>query len=171
MKSTALGAENIIFISDAHEKFYYEKLQEVRYQDVYHKALCYCLGINGDTRKNADRIYNFKTGSVKTKCLHEGWQTSGSLKVVRIHQRFNPDLQIEGILFTMDSSHYNNSKRNKQAVRDAYRAEIIIFDQTIPRTEALAETASEGVSIFSYDAKGKGAYSYQALVQEVLNHA
>ena len=70
MKSTALGAENIIFISDAHEKFYYEKLQEVRYQDVYHKALCYCLGINGDTRKNADRIYNFKTGSVKTKCLH-----------------------------------------------------------------------------------------------------
>lgn len=84
MKSTALGAENIIFISDAHEKFYYEKLQEVRYQDVYHRALCYCLGINGDTRKNADRIYNFKTGSVKTKCLHEGWQTSGSLKVVRM---------------------------------------------------------------------------------------
>lgn len=34
--------------------------------------------------KNADRIYNFKTGSVKTKCLHEGWQTSGSLKVVRM---------------------------------------------------------------------------------------
>lgn len=58
------------------------------------------------------------------------------LKVVKgIHQRFNPDLQIEGILFTMDSSHYNNSKRNKQAVRDAYGAEIIIFDQTIPRTE------------------------------------
>ena len=27
------------------------------------------------------------------------------------------------------------------------------------------------LSIFSYDAKGKGAYSYQALVQEVLNHA
>ena len=37
---TALGAEKaIIFISDAHEKFYYEKLKEVRYQDVYHKAL------------------------------------------------------------------------------------------------------------------------------------
>ena len=46
MKSTALGAENIIFISDAHEKFYYEKLQEVRYQDVYHKALCYCLMVH-----------------------------------------------------------------------------------------------------------------------------
>ena len=40
MSSTALGAEKaIIFISDAHEKFYYEKLKEVRYQDVYHKIL------------------------------------------------------------------------------------------------------------------------------------
>ncbi len=38
--NTALSAEKaIIFISDAHEKFYYEKLKEVRYQDVYHKAL------------------------------------------------------------------------------------------------------------------------------------
>lgn len=31
-----------------------------------------------------DRIYNFKTGCVKPECLHEGWQTSGSAKVVRI---------------------------------------------------------------------------------------
>ena len=42
MNNAALGAENkkeqtINFISEAHEK-----LKEVRYQDVYHKALCYC---------------------------------------------------------------------------------------------------------------------------------
>ena len=41
MTNTALGAgaekaQEIIFISEAHEKFYYEKLEEVRYQDVYH---------------------------------------------------------------------------------------------------------------------------------------
>lgn len=90
MNNTALGAgankaqNNIIFISDAHEKFYYEKLKEVRYQDVYHKALCYCLGISDDTRRNIKRIYDFKTGCVKTECLHEGWQTSGSVKVVRM---------------------------------------------------------------------------------------
>ena len=39
MDNTALGAKNtkkqeIVFISEAHEKFYYEKLKEVRYQDV-----------------------------------------------------------------------------------------------------------------------------------------
>ena len=37
MTNTALGAgaekaQEIIFISEAHEKFYYEKLKEVRYQ-------------------------------------------------------------------------------------------------------------------------------------------
>ena len=42
MNSTALGAkkENINFISEAHEKFYYEKIQKVREADVYHKVLC-----------------------------------------------------------------------------------------------------------------------------------
>ena len=56
MNSTALGAEkeNINFISEAHEKFYYEKIQKVREADVYHKALCYCIGMNEDTRRNVD---------------------------------------------------------------------------------------------------------------------
>lgn len=76
--------DEIIFISQAHEKFYYEKLKEVRHQDEYHKALCYCLGICDDARKHIDRIYDFKTGMVKPECLKEGWQTSGSVRVVRM---------------------------------------------------------------------------------------
>ena len=89
MNSTALGATNktengIMFKSNAHEKFYYEKLKEVQYQDEYHMALCYCLGISNDTRRNISRIYDFKTDCVKPECLNEGWQTSGSMKVVRM---------------------------------------------------------------------------------------
>ncbi len=89
MNNTALRAEEnkkeqIAFISDAHEKFYNEKLKECRTQDVYHKALCYCLGISADTRNHVNDIYDFQTGYVKPECLHEGWQTSGSVKVVRM---------------------------------------------------------------------------------------
>lgn len=88
MNSTALGATNkesgILFISEAHEKFYYDQLQKVQDQDEYHKALCYCLGISNDTRRNINRIYDFKTDCVKPECLNEGWQTSGSMKVVRM---------------------------------------------------------------------------------------
>ena len=93
------------------------------------------------------------------------------IPVKGIHQRFNPELQIEGILFTMDNCRYNNAKRNKQAIKTTYGNDIKIFEQTIPRTESLAETASEGVSIFAYDGKSKGADSYRELVQEVLKHA
>ena len=63
MSSTALGAEKekaVIFISDAHEKFYYQKLKEVRYQDVYHKALVYCLAINDDTKKISTAFITLK---------------------------------------------------------------------------------------------------------------
>ena len=94
------------------------------------------------------------------------------LKVISgIRKRFNPDLQIEGILFTMDSCRYNNAKRNKQAIRDAYGNDIRIFDQSIPRTEAIAEATSEGISIFAYDKRGKGASSYSVIVEEVLKNA
>jgi len=31
-----------------------------------------------------DQIYDFRTGNVKPECLHEGWQTSGSVKIVRM---------------------------------------------------------------------------------------
>ena len=89
MTNTALRAENsnsrtITFKSREHEKFYEEYLKKCRYQDVYHRALIYCLGIDRDTRDNVNKIYNFKTGCVKTECLQEGWQTSGSLRIVRM---------------------------------------------------------------------------------------
>ena len=74
------------------------------------------------------------------------------LKVVKgIHQRFNPDLQIEGILFTMDNCRYNNAKRNKQAIKTTYGSDIRIFEQTIPRTESLAE-----LSLLIYESESLG---------------
>ena len=90
MTNTALGAKKekvthtITFKNKEHEKFYFEYLSKCRYQDAYHKALVYCLGIDRDTRNNVDRIYDFKTGLVKTECLCEGWQTSGSVRIVRM---------------------------------------------------------------------------------------
>lgn len=86
---TATGAKKettctIIFNGKEHEEFFWTYLQKCRYQDAYHLALVYCLGIDRDTRAHIDRIYDFRQGTVKTECLYEGWQTRGSLKIVRI---------------------------------------------------------------------------------------
>ncbi len=59
-------------------------MRRCRYQDVYHATLVYCLGIDRDTRDHVNEIYDFKTGLVKTECLHDGWKTSGSKKIVRM---------------------------------------------------------------------------------------
>ncbi len=87
-----------------------------------------------------------------------------------IKKNYNPKLKIEGILYTMDVSRYTNSKRNKDAVSAAYGNEITIFETTIPRSEAISEIASEGVSIFTYDKRNKGAECYENLALEVIRN-
>ena len=87
--NTAKGAEKettqtISFKNQYHREFFMEYLQKCRHQDVYHKALIYCLGIDRDTREHADQIYDFASGYIKPECLREGWQTSGSEKIVRM---------------------------------------------------------------------------------------
>lgn len=85
MYNTATGAETtrtIIFKSQEHKDFYLENLKKCRYQDEYHKALVYCLGIDRDTRSHVDRIYDFDSGCIKTECLREGWMTSGNRRII-----------------------------------------------------------------------------------------
>lgn len=89
MRSTAVRANQkttctITFKNKEHEKFYQKYLSKCRYQDVYYKALVYCLGIDRDTRDHVKQIYDFQTGCVKPECLQEGWQTSGSVKIIRM---------------------------------------------------------------------------------------
>ena len=87
---------------------------------MYHKALCYCLGISDDTRRNVKSIYDFKTGCVKTECLHEGWQTSGSVKVVRM--AFN--LYCNGTPSVFD---YEDAEEQIDECRAVYSGGIILL--------------------------------------------
>ena len=99
---TATGAEitrTIIFVDQKHKDFYLNYLEKCMCRDVYHKALVYCLGIDRDTRSHVDRIYDFESGCVKTKCLREGWMTSGSRRIV--YMAFN--LYCNCLLYTSPS--------------------------------------------------------------------
>lgn len=74
MNNTALRAEaqsanntHIVFTNEEYERFCYEKLEQTRYQDCYHKALIYILGISEDTRNHFSQIYGIKIGYIKTR--------------------------------------------------------------------------------------------------------
>lgn len=86
MNNTAIsaGLQTIMFANEKHRDFYEEYLPQCRHQDVYHRALIYCIGISEDARKHIHRIYDFQSGCVQPECLREGWITSGSARVVRL---------------------------------------------------------------------------------------
>ena len=89
------------------------------------------------------------------------------LKVVKgIHQRFNPELQIEGILFTMDNCRYNNAKRNKQAIKTTYGNDIKIFEQTIPRTESLAAVSYTHLDVYKRQASRTRIWNWSVHIWE-----
>ena len=52
--------------------------------DSYHQAFFYCVGISDTTRRNVERIFDFKQGHIKPAGLHEGWQTGGSIRLTRL---------------------------------------------------------------------------------------
>ena len=77
MNNTALRAEvrntnstHMVFANEEHEKFYYEKMEQGRYQNYYHKALIYILGISEDTRNTFSQIYDIESEFIKPECLH-----------------------------------------------------------------------------------------------------
>ncbi len=86
LRAGAQSANNthMVFANEEHEKFYFEKLEQARYQDCYHKALVYILGISENTRKYFSQIYDIRSGCIKTECLRQEWQTSSSVRVVRL---------------------------------------------------------------------------------------
>ena len=140
-------------------------------QDDYDYIIIDCMPSLGMLTINAMTAAN----SVLIPVQPQFYAADGLTELLKVYkgtkQRFNPEIEIEGILFTMDASRYNNSKRNKKAVHTAYGNDVNIFADAIPRSEAIAEIASEGVSIFEYDRQSKGAESYEKLAREVLSHA
>lgn len=90
------------------------------------------------------------------------------LKTVK-KSTLNPNIEIEGILFTMDSNRLIFSKKIKESVKKAYGANINIFNTIIPNSVRISEASSQGSSIFSYDKNGKGKNSYENLAWEVVS--
>ena len=74
----------IIFINEEHKSFFTKNLPKCRDFDVYHMALIYCLGIDRSVREHFEKVYDLRTGQIRTEALQEGWQTSGSKRAIRL---------------------------------------------------------------------------------------
>ncbi len=84
-----------------------------------------------------------------------------------VRERLNPELKIEGIVFTMYDGRTNLSVQVVDNVKE--NLDEHIFDTVIPRNVRLAEAPSYGLPIIFYDASSKGAEAYRQLANEIIH--
>jgi len=85
-----------------------------------------------------------------------------------VKERLNPELDMEGVVFTMYDARTNLSLQVVENVKSVLKQKI--FDTVIPRNVRLAEAPSYGMPINKYDPKSAGAESYAALADEVIKN-
>ena len=84
-----------------------------------------------------------------------------------VKSRLNPELEIEGVVFTMYDARTNLSHQVVENVKDNLHQNI--YKTIIPRNIRLAEAPSYGIPINQYDPKSAGSESYMRLAEEVIN--
>lgn len=90
------------------------------------------------------------------------------LKTIRLVQKkMNPNLEMEGVVFTMYDSRTNLSAEVVESVRNHLNENI--YNTLIPRNVRLAEAPSHGMPITQYDSRSTGAESYRLLAAEVIS--
>ena len=85
-----------------------------------------------------------------------------------VKKRLNPELDIEGVVFTMYDARTNLSLQVVENVKSNLRQNV--YKTIIPRNVRLAEAPSHGLPINIYDSRSAGAESYRLLAKEVIEH-
>ena len=83
-----------------------------------------------------------------------------------VQKRLNPDLEMEGVVFTMYDARTNLSLQVVEKVKKNLKHNI--YKTIIPRNVRLAEAPSHGLPINLYDSKSAGADGYRQLADEVM---
>ena len=83
-----------------------------------------------------------------------------------VQERLNPNLEIEGVVFTMYDARTNLSLEVVENVKKNLNQNV--YKTIIPRNIRLAEAPSYGIPINLYDSKSVGAESYRLLAKEVV---
>ena len=83
-----------------------------------------------------------------------------------VQERLNPNLQMEGVVFTMYDVRTKLSNQVVENVKE--NLDTKIYETMIPRNIRLAEAPSYGIPINMYDSKSAGAESYRKLAKEIV---
>lgn len=91
-------------------------------------------------------------------------QLMNSIKSIK---KFNPNLEIEGIVATMYDARTNLSQQVLGEITKHFGE--LVFETPIPRNVRISEAPSYGQPIIKYDITSKGAEAYFALSRDIIS--
>ena len=105
---------------------------------------------------------------IPVQCQYFALEGLGKLlNTIKIVQsRFNPNLDIEGILLTMFDTRTRISKQVVEEVKKHFQT--MVFDTIINVNTRLSEAPSFGQTVIMHDATSSGAINYLNLAREIL---
>lgn len=83
-----------------------------------------------------------------------------------VKEKLNPDIKIEGVVFTMYDARTNLSMQVVEEVTNYLGTDL--FKCIVPRSVRLSEAPSHGLPINLYDRKNKGAEAYELLAEGII---
>ncbi|MBE6903636.1 MAG: ParA family protein [Ruminococcaceae bacterium] len=86
--------------------------------------------------------------------------------VKQVKMRYNPYIDIEGVLLTMYDGRLNLTIQAANEVKKFFPNKV--FKTAIPRNVRLSEAPSYGQPITDYDKRSKGAIAYTELAKEII---
>ena len=158
------GAE--IELIDIDEKEYILKKEIDKVKDKFDYVIIDCppslniLTVNAMTTAN--------TILVPIQCEYYALEGLSQLihTINLVKERLNPELEIEGVVFTMYDARTNLSLQVVENVKENLHQNI--YKAIIPRNVRLAEAPSHGIPINVYEPKSAGAEAYRELANEVM---
>jgi len=74
----------IVFMDWKHKDTFIKFLNKMRCSDFYHQSVAYLLSLDRVCRKHIEDIFDFKEDLIKLDCFDISWQTSTSVKTIRL---------------------------------------------------------------------------------------
>lgn len=91
-------------------------------------------------------------------------QLSNTVRLIR--KRFNPSLELVGVLINMYDGRLNLTVSVLEEIKKFFPGKL--FRTPIPRSVRISEAPSYGMSILDYDRNGKGAAAYASVARELM---
>ena len=160
-----VGAEIEIINLPQREKMMTESLSTIK--DEYDYVIIDCSPSLGLITVNA--LTAADSVIIPVQCQYFALEGLGKLlNTIKIVQnRFNPELDIEGILLTMFDSRTRIPKQVVDEVKKHFQS--MVFDTIINVNTRLSEAPSFGQTVIMHDATSTGAINYLNLAREILN--